>query len=98
MFCLLDEPCEVKYENMPWNDIWDCLNRPVLNSHVRDVMFLWIHNIYIYLSITKLRTRLADRNLGSHGGSVIFSISVEFVDSFNCKFLLLYCLSLFVRH
>ena len=45
MFFLLDEPCEVKYENMAWNDIWDRLNRPVLNSHVRDVMFLWIHNI-----------------------------------------------------
>jgi hypothetical protein len=33
-----------KYENMPWNDIWDRVNRPVLKFHVRDVMFLLIHN------------------------------------------------------
>ena len=40
---------------------------------------------YIYLSITNLTTRVADHNLGSHGGSVINSISVEFVDWFNCN-------------
>ena len=34
-----------KYENMPWDDIWDRLNRPVLSSHERDVMFIIIHNI-----------------------------------------------------
>ena len=34
-----------KYENLPWDEIWDRLNRPVINSHVRDVMFLVIHNI-----------------------------------------------------
>ena len=34
-----------KYENLPWDDIWDRLNRPVIASHVRDVMFLVIHNI-----------------------------------------------------
>ena len=34
-----------KYDNLPWNEIWDRLNRPVINSHVRDIMFLVIHNI-----------------------------------------------------
>ena len=34
-----------KYENMPWNDIWDRLNRPIISSHVRDLMFILIHNI-----------------------------------------------------
>ena len=30
---------------MPWKDVWDRLNRPVLSSHERDVMFILIHNI-----------------------------------------------------
>ena len=34
-----------KYENMPWDDIWDRLNRPILSSHERDIMFIIIHNI-----------------------------------------------------
>ena len=34
-----------KYENLPWNDIWARLNRTVINSQVRDIMFLVIHNI-----------------------------------------------------
>ena len=34
-----------KYANMPWDEIWDRLNRPVLSSHERDVMFILIHNI-----------------------------------------------------
>ena len=34
-----------KYENMPWDDVWDRLNRPILNSHERDFMFIVIHNI-----------------------------------------------------
>ena len=34
-----------KYDNLPWNEIWDRLNRPVINSQIRDVMFLVIHNI-----------------------------------------------------
>ena len=34
-----------KYETLPWNEIWDRLNRPIISSKVRDVMFLVIHNI-----------------------------------------------------
>ena len=34
-----------KYENMPWEEIWGRLNKPVLSSHERDVMFILIHNI-----------------------------------------------------
>ena len=34
-----------KYENLPWNDIWQRLNHPVLTSKTRDIMFLVIHNI-----------------------------------------------------
>ena len=30
---------------MPWDDIWDRLNRPIISSHVRDLMFILIHNI-----------------------------------------------------
>ena len=36
---------EYKYENLPWNDIWQRLNHPVLTSKTRDIMFLVIHNI-----------------------------------------------------
>ena len=34
-----------KYENLPWDSIWEKLNHPVLTSKVRDIMFLIIHNI-----------------------------------------------------
>ena len=34
-----------KYENLPWKDIWVRLNKPVISSNVRDIMFLVIHNI-----------------------------------------------------
>ena len=34
-----------KFECLPWNDIWERLNHPVLTSKVRDIMFLVIHNI-----------------------------------------------------
>ena len=34
-----------KYDKLPWNDIWQRLNHPVLTSKVRDIMFLVIHNI-----------------------------------------------------
>ena len=34
-----------KYENLPWNDIWQRLNLPVLTSKTRDIMCLVIHNI-----------------------------------------------------
>ena len=34
-----------KYEGLPWEDIWRRLNRPVINSQVRDVMFLIIHDV-----------------------------------------------------
>ena len=34
-----------KYGNLPWNEIWNRLNKPVISSHVRDIMFLVIHNI-----------------------------------------------------
>ena len=34
-----------KYEDLPWNEIWDRLNLPVLTSEIRDLMFMLIHNI-----------------------------------------------------
>ena len=34
-----------KYDNLPWNDIRQRLNHPVLTSKIRDIMFLVIHNI-----------------------------------------------------
>ena len=34
---------EVK--NMPWENIWDCLNRPILCFYERDVKFIMIHYI-----------------------------------------------------
>ena len=34
-----------KYEDLPWNEIWERLNHPVLTSDVRDLMFMLIHNI-----------------------------------------------------
>ena len=34
---------EVK--NMPCENIWDCLNRPLLSFYERDVKFIMIHNI-----------------------------------------------------
>ena len=32
-----------KYQNLPWTDIWQRLNHPVLTSKIRDIMFLVIH-------------------------------------------------------
>ena len=32
-------------KNMPWENIWDCLNRPILSFYERDVKFIMIHNI-----------------------------------------------------
>ena len=34
-----------KYEDLPWNDIWKRLNFTVLDSTLRDLMFMLIHNI-----------------------------------------------------
>ena len=37
--------CDELGFELPWNDIWARLNRTVINSQVRDIMFLVIHNI-----------------------------------------------------
>ena len=50
-----------KYENLPWNDIWQRLNHPVLTSKTRDIMFLVIHNIL------PTRERLHRMNMSING-------------------------------
>ena len=34
-----------RYSDLPWEDIWRRLNRPVIDSPVKDILFMVIHNV-----------------------------------------------------